>query len=160
MSDSWLYIAIFTGCLMIVGLAVYIVRTLRQIRSVQNEIAQRQASQEAEMQAYQGRMRESLEVIARTMLDDQVELSEACIRLKVLIDNYDPDLHQQPGFAVFNEMYARLEHMPTHQARKDADKKWIRKLDKERFRLEKEYRDDLRMAGEKLLQHLSGQSLH
>ncbi len=160
MPDFWVYAGIALGGLLSVALSGYIFVTLRKMRAMQAAIAQREAEQEAELQAHRAHLRESLEVIARTMLEDQVELSEACIRLKVLIDNYDPDLHQQRGFAVFNELHARLAHMPTHQARKEADPKWIRKLDKERYRLEREYREDLRSAGEKLLQHLRGQSLH
>ncbi len=158
--EFWIYLGIVVGLVLSGGLVVYIVRTVRNMRRMQAEIVARQQAQEDELRAHRARLKESLEVITRTMLDDQVELSEACIRLKVLIDNYDPDMHQQSGFQVFNELYARLQHMPTHQARKDADPKWIRKLDQERFRLEREYREDLRLAGERLLQHLDGRHLH
>lgn len=160
MTEIWVYAGIGLGLASSAALVVYIVRTARKMRHIQQEIQARQKAQEDELQAHRAHLRESIEVIAKTMLDDQVELSEACIRLKVLIDNYDPDMHQQPGFKVFNELHARLAHMPTHQARKDADPKWIRKLDQERFRLEKEYREDLRLAGERLLQLLDGQRLH
>ena len=86
------------------------------------------------------------------MLEDQVELSEGCIRIKVLIDHLDASLHEQASFKIFEQMYRDTEHMPTHQARKDTDKNFIHKLDQQRFALEKQHRETIREAAKELLE--------
>lgn len=84
---------------------------------------------------------ESIRIIALCMIEEQVELSEGCIRIKVLLDHISPELHEQEPFTVFSTMYGATEHMPTHGARKRANKALIRQLDSERFELEKNYKD-------------------
>jgi len=93
---------------------------------------------------------ESIKIIALCIIEEQVELSEGCIRIKVLLDHVAPELHDQTPFTVFSEMYDATEHMPTHGARKRADKALIRKLDAERFELEKNHKDAIVEASKAL----------
>ena len=85
------------------------------------------------------------------MLDEQVELSEGCIRLKVLLDHVAPNLHEDARFSIFNTMYESLKHMPTHEARKQTDKKTIFKLDQERFKLEEDNQETIKTASKEIL---------
>ena len=93
---------------------------------------------------------ESIKIIALCMIEEQVELSEGCIRIKVLLDHVAPELHDQVPFTVFSKMYDATEHMPTHGARKRADKALIRELDVERFELEKNHKDAIIEASKAL----------
>jgi len=102
--------------------------------------------------------KDSLLLIASSLLDGQVEVAEASIRLKVLLDHYDPSLHQDPVFSVFNTLYDGLAHMPTHQARKQTDKKFLHKMDQERLALEAKYRSNALQAAEALVQKLNSDS--
>ncbi|WP_156506094.1 DUF2489 domain-containing protein, partial [Oleiphilus sp. HI0117] len=94
-----------------------------------------------------------IKVIAQCMLDEQVELSEGCIRIKVLLDHLAPNLHEDERFSVFIKMYDALEHMPTHEARKQTDKRVIFKLDQERFKLEEDNQHAILSASKALLEH-------
>lgn len=105
-------------------------------------------------------LKESITVIATLTLDDQVELSEASIRLKVLLDHYDSSLHKQDDFRIFSEVYAALEHMPTHAERKKTDKRFLHKLDQERFAIEAKHRDAIRAGAQALLKHLDSPKLN
>lgn len=102
--------------------------------------------------------KDSLLVIATSLLDGQVEVAEASIRLKVLLDHYDPSLHQDPVFSVFNTLYEGLAHMPTHQARKQTDKKFLHKMDQERLVLEAKYHSNAMEAAQALVQRLNKDS--
>jgi len=93
---------------------------------------------------------ESLLVLVSSLLDGQVEVAEASIRLKVLLDHYDASMHDDPRFSIFNVLYEALEHMPTHQARKQTDKRFLHKLDQERLRLEAKHRQSVMRAGQVL----------
>lgn len=104
--------------------------------------------------------KESIAVIATLTLDDQVELSEASIRLKILLDHYDSNMHEKDDFRIFNEVYAALKHMPTHQARKNTDKRFLHKLDQERFAIEAKHRDAIRAGAQALLKHLDSPELN
>ncbi len=160
MAVNWIWLANLIGAALIVALCVYIWRKWRALQAIQREHSALQTAQHKEYENLRKHLVESMQVIAKSMLDEQVELSEGCIRIKVLMDNYDPDLHQLQQFSIFSIMYSQLEHMPTHEARQQADKKLIRKLDAERFRLERHHRDEVREAAKSLLLHLEGQFLH
>lgn len=56
---------------------------------------------------------ESIRVISRAIIDQQCPKIEGCIRLKVLIDNYSPQLHQKDDLQVIELIYAKTSHIPT-----------------------------------------------
>lgn len=139
--NPWLWLGVALGVAVIVWL-------LRQIRRAWRQLHQPTQTPMSE------HARTSLYVLGKSILDDQIELSEACIRIKVLLDNVQPGWHDEPGLAIFSRMYDGLSHMPTHQARQDTDKRFIHKLDQQRLRLEHEHRDDIRAAAQELLKRL------
>tara|TARA_R110001592_G_scaffold65716_1_gene201703 strand:+ start:16250 stop:16720 length:471 start_codon:yes stop_codon:yes gene_type:complete len=146
----WILIAISTGIaifLLIFNLKSW--KKIKELKAVNNDIEdqQTQSLNESHLKAY-----ESIKVIAQCMIDEQVELSEGSIRIKVLLDHVAPELHDHPPFSVFSRMYTATEHMPTHNARKQADKKLIRKLDKERFKLEEDNKEEIILASKELVQ--------
>lgn len=55
-----------------------------------------------------------LRLLAGSLLDEQVPLIEAAIRLKVLLDHYDPQLSQSERCRVFQQLYEACAHIPTH----------------------------------------------
>ena len=141
----WVMISI--GLVVIIGLSVFIYTKLRELKVLKAQQVKKEAEQ-AEKRRY---LVDSIKVIATTMLEDQVELSEGCIRIKVLIDHLDASLHEQESFKIFEQMYRETEHMPTHQARKNTDKNFIHKLDQQRFALEKKHNERIRKAAKELL---------
>jgi hypothetical protein len=150
MSDTVIWSIICVGLVIITGLSWFILTKVRELKIYQAQRAQEEA-QKAEKLNY---LKESIKVLATTILEDQVELSEGCIRIKVLIDHLDASLHEQESFKIFEEMYKSTEHMPTHQARKNTDKNFIHKLDQQRFALEKKHRESIREGARALLKVL------
>ena len=148
MSDAVIWSGIGLGLVVIVGLSWFILTKSRELKAIQTQQAQQKAQQK-EQRDY---LIDSIKVIATTMLEDQVELSEGCIRIKVLIDHLDASLHENEAFKIFELMYRGTEHMPTHQARKDTDKNFLHKLDQQRFALEKQHRESIRKASLALLE--------
>jgi hypothetical protein len=96
-------------------------------------------------------LKESIDVLAKSIIDEQVEYSEACMRIKILIDHWDSTLHSDERFGVFNRVYEKLENHPRFGARKQIDKRFLRKLDEERHRIELAFKDDIKTAAKALV---------
>lgn len=146
----WLqWILIATGLLTIALLLMFISRQLKVLKG--------ERTQRSKHLAFQNRRRqdivESLRVLALAIEEDQVEYSEACLRIKGLLDLVAPELLEQPPFDIFARVHEQLRHMPTHQAREETDKRFIRKLDRERFAIENRHSEAVREAAYALRQH-------
>ncbi|TDT44505.1 uncharacterized protein DUF2489 [Halospina denitrificans] len=126
-----------------IAVLIYVIqrhwRRLSQFRKAQEHTRELQ-------QRRRDSMIESIRILARTIEEEQVEPSEGCIRIKGLLDHVAPDLLSQKPFNVFQTIYEKTEHMPTHDARRQADPKLISRLDEERFALEAEYADHIQEA--------------
>jgi hypothetical protein len=64
-----------------------------------------------------------------------------------------PELLEQSPYRIFQDMHDRIEHMPTHEARQETDPQFIRKLDEQRFALEREHSDAIRRAATAIRHH-------
>lgn len=115
------------GLVVILGLSVYAGILLRRVKdqqlALQKVIKKRNAT-----------LMDSINLIAKAMVQGQCNLSEGAIRLTVLLNelrlsqpiNFDaeyPNLHA---------LYQVVKDMPTHEVRKERSKKEIRQLDAER----------------------------
>lgn len=137
MSTIWIVLLII-GSLIIVGLAFYAGKLLQQVKQQklrQQQEAELQQQKLAEKKHY---LQESIVLISRAMLEQQCELSEGALRLWVLLDHWPqtdkPDpIQSYPGLY---QMYQVVKDMPTHQARKEQDKKLTRQQDKLRQQAE------------------------
>ena len=147
---EWILIVI--GLMVCAGLATLIVRQSRELRNTRRE---RRVVSAVEAERRDS-MLTSLRVLAMSIEQDQVEASEACIRIKRLLDHIEPGLLAQPPFTVFEEMYEATRHMPTHQTRMDTDPRFVQKLDRQRHALERQHRDRILEAAHALRQHVEG----
>jgi hypothetical protein len=105
-----------------------------------------QAKTEALQKERRSSMVESIQVLAMAVEAKQVEYSEACLRIKGLLDHVRPELLGQPPYKVFQEVHDLIQHMPTHQARQDTETRFVEKMDKERLAIEKEHADRIHEA--------------
>lgn len=147
MTQQTLWLAIVVGLIISTCLCVLIWKTWQKLQII--DAVKKQHEQEV-AEKHQGAVT-SIKVIAQCMLDEQVELSEGCIRLKILLDHVAPNLHEDSRFSIFNTMYESLKHMPTHEARKQTDKMTIFKLDQERFKLEEDNQQAIQSASKEIL---------
>ncbi|WP_372965323.1 DUF2489 domain-containing protein [Marinobacter sp.] len=130
--------------LVVIGVLLFYI--WRQSRAIAEE-RQRQRKAEEFQAKRKDEMVESIRIIAMAVEEKQVEYSEACLRLKGLLDHVAPEMLTQEPYRVFQEVHDKLQHMPTHRARKAAEPEMIQKMDNDRFAIEKEYaRDILRAA--------------
>lgn len=121
------------GVVIVAALSVYAGMLLSQLNKQRNEAK----AGENKRVDY---IHESILTIAKAMQQEQCPLSEGCIRISVLLDNLPEASSAQfeSRFPAILEMYEKIKHMPTHDARKQFPKQEIRKLDKEREALEVE----------------------
>lgn len=137
MSTIWIVLLIL-GCIIIAGLAFYAGKLLQQVKQQhlrQQQEAELQQQKLTEKKLY---LQESIVLISRAMLEQQCEFSEGALRLWVLLDHWPqadkPDpIQSYPGLY---QMYLVVKDMPTHQARKEQDKKLTRQQDKLRQQAE------------------------
>ncbi|MDX1799756.1 MAG: DUF2489 domain-containing protein [Marinobacter sp.] len=146
----WLqWILIATGLLAILLLALFIRGQTKAIRHSRRTRARNEAFQATRRES----IIESIQVLAMAVEQDQVEYSEACLRIKGLLEHVAPDLLTRPPFRIFQEMHDKMQHMPTHQARQDTDQRFVEKLDRERFALEQKHADEIRRAATAIRHH-------
>ncbi|RUO26943.1 DUF2489 domain-containing protein [Aliidiomarina minuta] len=141
-----LWIAFIAGLLIIAGLSFYagsLLAKLRKQRQVRDTaVAKRNAN-----------LLESIETIALAMQQEQCPLSEGSLRVTVLLDHLA--LREKYDFAqqypAIHDMYERIKHMPTHEARKQYPRKEIRKMDDEREGYEKDLAENIQTDVAELL---------
>ena len=123
----WLqWTLISAGLLTIVLLGLFIRHRVSLLRRHQRAQAKTQALQQERTAS----MIDSIRVLAMAIEQDHVS----------------PELLQQTPYRVFQDMHAALDHMPTHQSRQDTDPQFLKKMDEQRFALEKEHSDAIRRA--------------
>lgn len=113
--------------------AAYYLLKLRKVKQQQNKQIQ---ENQAAWQAHQDELASDLRFIANAMLQGQCEITEGCMRIKVLMDRLDDQLQYQDEFKTIQKHFAQTAHMPTHKAYQALSKQEQFKLDKQRFTLE------------------------
>ena len=99
--------------------------------------AKKQAKKLREFEEHQTRLNyihDSINVLAKSVLSDQVRVAEASIRMAVLLDNLDLSCEQKHLFAPITEVYNRTRHIPTHEQFSELS-------NQERSKCEKELRE-------------------
>lgn len=146
----WLQWTLITAGLLAIALLVAFIA--RQSRTLQDG-RKRQAKAEAFQKERRESMVESIRVLAMAVEADQMEYSEACLRIKGLLDHVAPELLEQPPFRVFQEVHDLIQHMPTHRTRQETDTRFVEKMDRERLAVEKEHADAIRRAATAIRHH-------
>ncbi len=106
---SWAISLSIAGLLVIAALAGYALYLWRKVWRREQQLAALQANQHAALA-------EDLRILAGSLLDEQVPLIEGAIRIKVLLDNYDAQLGQDPRCQVFQRLFEATATVPTHAA--------------------------------------------
>jgi len=137
----WIIVAV----LIVLVLASYagflwfqVIRNNKKTR-IELELAQKEQAQ-AELK-HQNYLQTSLHVIAQSALNDELNISEGCIRVKVLLDNLDFEALDIEGldkndFSLIDEVYVQLQDFDTHQARKELSDKERKDQDRKRRLIE------------------------
>ncbi|MEO2268762.1 DUF2489 domain-containing protein [Pseudoalteromonas pernae] len=156
MSAVWL-IAIIIGTLIIAGLAFYAGRLLWQVRE-QNRLVEKKREQYAQKRAARNaKLSDSINLIAKAMKEGQCEYSEGCLRVWVLMSQYqfEQEVTLESEYPGVFAMYEAVKDLPTHEARKKYSKKEIFKQDSARWRKEQELEEQILKDSAKLVQEFA-----
>ncbi len=136
--------------IVIVVLSYIIYRQLQTKKQLKQARDQALLEAQEKAQAQRDYLLESVRVISLAMRDDQCELAEGCIRLKVLLDHLAPFLHEHQDFCIINTMYEATKHMPILDEWKKLKLRRRVELTREREALEDEHREAIVAAVGKL----------
>lgn len=124
--------------LIIISLAFYAGLLLTKInrqKIISKQLAQQKASEKAvKKQKRNKNICESIRFIARATAQEQCNVSEAAIRLTVLLETLvvDKAIDLEKNYPAISEMYHNIKEMPTHDKRKKIAVKKLKELDMQR----------------------------
>ncbi|MDZ7869173.1 MAG: DUF2489 domain-containing protein [Rheinheimera sp.] len=142
------------GVLIVSALAFYLGRLLSQLQKQKLRQQQAQAEHQRKQTEHQQYLLDSIVLIGQATLEDQCELSEAGLRIWVLLENLQPELAQACRYPGLFAMYDCVKAMPTHEARKELDKKELRRLDHLRQQTEIQLAESIKQDIRQLLEIL------
>jgi hypothetical protein len=151
-----LELALIMALILVALLAFWVGRMAGQLKDAQQRSGQASTRSATARDAARDAARSSIQVLARCILADQVEYSEACIRIKVLLDALPESERSHPELEIFETLWQALAHHPTHAARDDLDKRERWTLDRERWTLEETHGEAIRRGARRLLETFSG----
>ncbi len=120
--------------------AVYLLRQVKMQEESQKEALQLQKDKDQQRVEY---ITESLQVISLNVLDEDLNLSEATIRCKHLLDALFLPIEHRERYQLLDEVYEQIQGFATHKARRELDKNERRKQDQAREDIEKRYSEKL-----------------
>lgn len=131
------------------GVAIFYLLKLRQLRRRQQKQLEAIEQQGREQRS---RVNNSIQVIAAAAEKDELTLTEASIRLSVLLDSLSVDDSVREEFSAFYQLRDATSHIPILEAWKQLSTKQKLALDKERQQLEETYREFVLDAAKRIKQ--------
>lgn len=133
------------SAVLIAALALYALHLWRRVWA--QEKIQTQA-----LNTQRERIGGDLRILASSLLEGQLPLIEGAIRIKVLLDNYDSSLSQDPRCEVFHLLFTATAQVPTHADWKALERS-VRRQHEQRFsELELQHKAAARAAARWLLE--------
>jgi hypothetical protein len=145
-----------TWLLLLAAVIIFVLAAVAGFYLRKLQLAQRvQAEQLAELEQSAADQRErvnnSIQIIARTLLDDGVGLTEASIRIRVLLDALQVEQEVREEFVAFYTVADKTSHIPILKDWKKLPRKKQFEFEKEMAALEDEYRDFALDAAKRIL---------
>jgi len=155
-----LWIALGVGVLIIIKLILLALHLWKKVWAQEAKNAsdiEKLKAEQAENQAY---IIESIQVICKTIQNEDMNLSEGAIRLKVLSDNLPFSDDERASFTAIEALYLEVSELDTHENRKNLDKKERMKQDLKRHKAEVKHQDAFLAAVENLSNAVSPTHTH
>lgn len=141
MSDFWLY-ALLLAVVIVLALAFYAVKLLKQVAQQKSEQQKVQKAQQAALNKHDKKILESVLLITRAMQQEQCEFDEGCWRLSVLLSSLKTLPKMAEKFPGIYRLYGEIKDLAILDARKALAKKERMREDYQRMTaLEKNYDD-------------------
>jgi len=131
--------------IIILGLAFYAGMLISKIRSQTKLNNKKIAQQKTKRRERNERICESIRVIAIATSQDQCNVSEAAIRLTVLLEtlSLEDPIDVEATYPALSALFQKIKNMPTHEERKKVPVKALKKLDIQRQVFEAEHQDEI-----------------
>ena len=130
----WIIILRIVALIVVGWVRCFSISFLKQVKQQNIMIAKSKAIREA-------RLKESIEIIARAMQSGECNHSEGVIRLTMLLMPFGKTLTPYPSMAQLHEI---VRNMPTHDTRKQLEKKERMRLDLARERAEAKFEHEIK----------------
>ncbi|WP_413665600.1 DUF2489 domain-containing protein [Microbulbifer sp. CNSA002] len=145
---TWLLIV---AALVIFSLAIVAGYYLRKLSIAQKKQAAQLAELEQAAEDQRQRVNDSIQIIARTLLDDGVGLTEASIRIRVLLDALQVEDKVREEFVAFYTIAEKTSHIPILKDWKELPRKEQFKYELEMAQVEADYKDFAMDAAKRIL---------
>ena len=137
----WKTVLLLVAVCIIVGMIGYATYLLLALQK------QKKALQQARRNRI-NRIKESIEIIAKAMLNDDCNLSEGVLRLKMLLEPVGMSIKNH---VTMLQLYEMVETIPTHEARNALKKNERMRLDLQRESAEAELEKNIKLELHQLL---------
>ena len=150
MTEVPVWILVIAGLIILVlsAIATYYCLELRAARKRQ---AQQLAEIEVAAEAQRERVNNSIQIIAKTLLEEGVGLTEASIRIRVLMDSLQVTPAEKEEFVAFYKVADQTSHIPILEDWKKLSRKEKFAFEAEMARIEDDYRDFALDAAKRIL---------
>jgi hypothetical protein len=96
------------------------------------------------------RVNKSIQILAHAVQGEELTLTEACIRISVLLDSLEVDSQVREEFSAFYQLRDLTAHIPILEGWKKLDRKEQVRFDLERLQYEDTYRDFVLSAAKRI----------
>ena len=139
------------AALIIFALAVVAGYYVRKLQLAQKAQARQLADLEQAAKDQRQRVNDSIQILARTLLDDGIGLTEASIRIRVLLDALQVEQGVRDEFVAFYTIADKTSHIPILQDWKKLPRKKQFQFEVEMAEIEVEYKDFALDAAQRIL---------
>lgn len=150
-------ILLLLACAIIAALAAYALQLHKKIKSQQLEQQQKDDEERALAQDNLNKRNNAIiadiRFIAKSLLTEQCEPTEAVLRIHHLADAIDSDIMLQQQFMTLHDHFIGCKDMAIKDAYKALSKKQRFQQDQLRFRLEEKHHKQILSEAQLLLQH-------
>lgn len=149
MTEERLILIIFALCMLVAGLCYY------QWRSLDKKQQERWNQANAQSNETRKNLEEGLKTLLLCVIQDQINLSEAALRIKVHLDHLFPHPHQKTDLKIFYDFSEEVADFATHGKRNNLTTQQRFNEDISREKIEERQSHDFKMACEKLYRKFS-----
>jgi len=145
MPELYVYL-LLAAILTVVPLAAYAWHLTRKVKVMEEEAKQEEAEAELHLRNYQKELVSDIRFVARSVVQQQCDITEGVLRLYYLIGGLDPDVWEMPELESLRTHHVAVRDMPILDAYKALSKKEQFRLDTKRLQLEADNKASIERA--------------
>ncbi|MBM94651.1 MAG: hypothetical protein CMI09_02220 [Oceanospirillaceae bacterium] len=136
-------ILILTGLIIIGALGWYAWSLTSKVKEAEKRQQEEEALAAANLRAHQKELITDIQFVARSVLADQCEITEGVLRINYLVNALDPETWSHIELTICRKHYDAVCNMPILDAYQKLSKKEQFRLDKQRWQLEDDHKNDI-----------------